>query len=81
MRGDRLGREREPFVHRAAFIGLDVTESDPAQPLRVDDFGNRGGHRREQWSLAGVKEQGLIGIDEKLVESESDRFGDSRDQG
>ena len=33
----RLGRGGKPLVHRAAFVGLEMAEGDPAQALGRDD--------------------------------------------
>ena len=41
VRDLRLRRDRQPLVHRAAFVGLVVAEGDPAQPLGRDDAGER----------------------------------------
>ena len=37
VRRRRLRRDREPFVHRAALVGLEMAEGDPAQALGRDD--------------------------------------------
>ena len=42
-----LGRGREPHVHRAALVGLDVAEGDPAQRLDRQHRGHRLGDQRE----------------------------------
>ena len=65
------GRRREPHVHRAALVGLDVAERDPAQRLDRQDRGHRLGDEREHPADAGVEEQRLVGGDEELVEGEA----------
>jgi hypothetical protein len=60
----------EPFAERAALVGLDVTEGDPAQAADVHHAGHRLGDGREQRPLAAVEEQGIVRIDQELVERE-----------
>jgi hypothetical protein len=51
-------RDREPLVHRAAFVGLVVAEGDPAQPLGRDQPADRRADERETsaepvWNSSG----------------------------
>src|SRR4029079_1157934 len=76
----RVRRSSEELVHRAALVGLEVAEHDPAQPLDGRDGRDRLGDEREHPARTGVVEQRLVGVDEELVESESRRpdLGDER---
>ena len=62
-------------VHRAALIGLQVTERYPAQFLDRPHLVDRLRNDREQSSRPRVKQQWLIAVDQELVEHEV-RFGD-----
>ena len=76
----RAWRGSEEFVHRAAFVGLHMSKGDPAKPFKRNDTGNRLRHEREHASRAGVKDERLVGVDEKLIEREASRrsLGDAR---
>ena len=75
-RGDlpaqRLGawRRRQPFVERAAFVGLEVREADVAQPLDRQHAADGLAHEREQPPRPGVEEQRRVVDDQVLVEIE-----------
>jgi hypothetical protein len=75
------GARGEPQVHRAAFVGLDMAEADPAQPLERDEAGDCVAHGREQTAMAGVEEQGLVAEHQILVEGEAGRRRDLGDIG
>ena len=62
-------------VHRAALIGLQVTERYPAQFLDRSYLVDCLRNDREQSSRPRVKQQWLIAVDQELVEHEV-RFGD-----
>ena len=81
VRDLRIRRDREPFVHRAAFIGLVMAEGDPAQPLGRHDAAERIVVERKHLAQAGVEHQRLVTEDEKLIEGEAGRRGDARDEG
>jgi hypothetical protein len=72
------GRGGEELVHRAALVGLDVRERDPAQLLDRQHLGNRLAHARKQSPHAGVVKQRLVRVHEELVEREAGR-ADLRD--
>jgi hypothetical protein len=72
----RARRHAEPFVHRAAFIGLDVTEADPAQRLDRDEPADRFRQGREHGAQAAMKQHRLFGADQKMIEGETDRRRD-----
>ena len=61
----------QPQVHGSAFVGLEVTEADPAEAL--DGHERRHGFRelREHAPVAGVEEQWLVVDDQKTVEGEA----------
>ena len=63
----------EPLAERAALVGLDVAERDPAQPAQVGDPRRRQGDRGEQGALAAVEQERLVGVDQELVEGEPAR--------
>ncbi len=67
------GRRRgvEPFREGSALVGLDVAEGDPAQPAQVHDAGRGGRDGRVEGALAAVEEQGLVRVDQELVEGEA----------
>ena len=67
------GARGEELVHRAALVGLDMAERDPAQPLDGHDPGDRLGHEREHGPRSGVEQQRFVGGDEELVEREPGR--------
>jgi hypothetical protein len=73
VRDGRLRRRGEPLAQRAALVGLDVAEGDPAQAAYLHHPGDSLGDGREQRPLAAVEEQRLLGIDEELVEGEAVR--------
>ena len=54
--GGRRGRQKH--VHRAALVGLDVAEGDPAQLLQRDDPVDGLRHQREQLALPVWKRNG-----------------------
>jgi len=61
-------RCREPLVERAAFVHLEVAPAYPPQRGRIDDARYGVPHFREHPAHAGVKKQGLIVLDEEMVE-------------
>ena len=63
----------EPLIHRAAFVGLDVAEGDPAQSFNRNDSRNSLRNKREQCSKTGVEKQWFFGLDQELIERESIR--------
>ena len=69
----RLRRGSEPRLECAALVGLDMAETDPAQPCQVEDASRRRRDRWEQSGLSAVKEERLLGVDQKLIEGESGR--------
>ena len=68
-----LGRRRggQPLVHRAALVGLDVAEADPAQPVDREHLADGLGHEREHPPGAGVEQQRLVAVEQVLVEGEA----------
>ena len=81
---DHLGARcrREQLVHRAAFVGLDMSERDPAQLVDIaEDPPDRVGHQREQRPHAGVEQERFLAAHEKLVEDEPRGRGHVRDVG
>lgn len=81
MRGSRLRRCRQPFIHRFAFVGLDVAERNPSQPVDRDNSAGRCRNRREQESLPAMEQKRLVGVDQKLVEGQAARTCRSRYEG
>ena len=81
VRGRRLRRDRQPFVHRAAFVGLEMAEGDPAQALGRNDAAKRVAVERKHLAQAGVEHQRLVAEDEELVEGEAGGRGDVRHVG
>ena len=75
----RARRRREPFVHRAAFVGLDVTEADPAQLFDRDEPADRFGQGREHGAQPAMEQHRLGGADEEMIEGEAGRRGDVGD--
>ena len=76
MRGRRLRSYGQPFVHGAAFVGLEMAEGDPAQLLRRQDARQCLAVEREHLAQAGVEHQRLVAHDEELVEGEAGRRRD-----
>ena len=73
-----MRRAAEPRIHRAAFVGLDVTEADPAQRLDRDEPADRlrtSGNmaRSPQWNSIGSAAR-----IEKMIEGEAGRRRDVR---
>src|SRR5262249_45995511 len=60
VRGRRLRREREPFVHRAALVGLEMPERDPTQPTRRHDAAQCVAMDRKHVSKTGMEHQRLV---------------------
>ena len=77
----RLRRDREPFVHRAALVGLEMAEGDPAQALGRDDAADGVAVERKHLAQAGVEHQRLVAEHEELVEGEAGGRGDVRHEG
>src|SRR5262249_51177398 len=71
VRRGRVGRRREPFIERTAFVRLHVAEGYPAQPLQIDDSCGRRANAGKQKALPAVEQQRLVSIDEELVEGNS----------
>jgi hypothetical protein len=63
--------DREPFVERAALIGLHVRKGDVPQTLDGNDLRYGLADEREHLARAGMKEQGGIISDEVLVKGEA----------
>ncbi len=59
MRGFRPRRDRQPFIHGAAFIGLEMPEGDPAQLFGRYQAADGVAREGEHLAQAGVEEQGL----------------------
>jgi hypothetical protein len=68
-----LGSGGQPFVERAAFVGFDVAEGDPAQPPQVEEARHGLETGGKQRALAAVEEQRLPRVDQELVEGETTR--------
>jgi hypothetical protein len=75
----RARRHAEPLVHRAAFVGLDVTEADPAQLFDRDEPADRFGQGREHATQPAMEQHRLVGADEEMIEGEAGRRGDVGD--
>ena len=75
VRDLRVRGDREELVHRAAFVGLDMAERDPAQACERHDAGDGLRHQRKHPPRAGVEERRLVGVDEELVEREAPGCG------
>src|SRR5581483_267219 len=70
----RFGRRRQPFVHGAAFVSLEMTECEPAQPIDWDDLAHSRRYNGEHPPMPAVKKQRLFTINEELVECEAGAF-------
>ena len=68
-----LRRRGEQLVHGAALVGFDMAEGDPAKPVERGDRGDGLGEEREGGPVSGMEEQGLLVVDEVLVEGEAGR--------
>ena len=71
------GRGGEPLVHRAALVGLDVAERDPAQRSTGTTRDDRVGHQREHRRGSRCGTAAARRRDEVLVEAEV-HLGDVR---
>ena len=71
MSGRRLWRNREPFVHRAAFVGLEMAECDPTQALDRNDAAQCIAIERKHSSETGMEHQRLVAENQKLIEGEA----------
>src|SRR5215468_12342848 len=60
VRGRCLRRDREPFVHRAALVGLEMPERDPTQAIGRHDAAQCIVIDRKHFSEAGMKHQRLV---------------------
>src|SRR5262245_1795453 len=69
--GQRLRCDSEPFVHRPALVGLEMTERDKAQALRRNDSAEGVAIERKHFSQTGVEHQRLVPENEKLIEGET----------
>ena len=67
----RLRRDGQEFVHRAAFVGLEMREGEVAQAAHRQHGFDRGARRFEDAAQAGVEEQRLVVDDQILVEREA----------
>jgi hypothetical protein len=66
-----LRRDCQPLVHRATFIGFEVTISNPAQTFRGDNALQRIEVQREHLAQAGVKHDRLVCEHKELIESDT----------
>lgn len=77
----RVGSDRQELVHRAALVGLDVTERNPPQPLHRHDPFDGLAHGREHRAVPRVEQERLVVVEQELVEGEAgrpDRRGEGR---
>lgn len=76
----KLGRRRrrQPFIHRTAFICLNVSKTKPAQLFHGHDCGNRSGNQREHFSQPAVKQQRFITDDQEVIKGKTCGCGDFR---
>jgi hypothetical protein len=72
-------RGLQPQVERAAFVGLEMAEADPAQALERHDRGHGRTDGGEQLAVSGVEQQRLVAEHEELVEVEPGGRGDLGD--
>ena len=66
-----VGSVGQEEVHGTAFVGLDVTEGDPSQGLRIDDLRHGIADQRIQLTHAGVEQERLLVADKELVERQT----------
>ena len=59
-------RDREKFVHRTAFVGLQVSKGYPTEPLKRNDTGNCLRHERRHATWASVEKEWVVSVYEKL---------------
>src|ERR1041385_4879873 len=78
-RGLSLRRHAQPFVQRATFIRLEMTETDPAQLCRVDNPCYGVTSYVEHFSEAGVHQKRLFVLNQKLIEFNLVGGDESRD--
>src|SRR5215813_109122 len=60
VRGRRLWRDREPFVHRAALVGLEMPERDPTQAIGRHNAAQCIAIDRKHFSEAAMEHQRLV---------------------
>ena len=63
-----LGRQLQPLVERADFVGFKVTPGDVAEFRRINQRGHGFPQRREHPLESRVKEQRLLVANEEMVE-------------
>jgi hypothetical protein len=65
----------QKFVHRPTFVGLDMPETDPSQPLQRHDSSDCLRHQRKHAPPASMEQHRFVGIDKELVEGEASGRG------
>src|SRR5215472_13209871 len=63
VRGRRLRRDREPFVHRAALVGLEMTKRYPTQAIGRHDAVQCVAIDRKHSPKTGMEHQRLVAED------------------
>ena len=66
----RRGREREPLVQRAAFVGFEMAEADMADGRGIDQARHGLAQLGEHGAKPRMEQQGLVIADEEVVEAE-----------
>src|SRR5215470_4121379 len=71
VRGRRLRCDREPFIHRAALVGLEMAECDPTQAFGRHDAAQCAAIDSKHFSQTGVEHQRLVAENEELIEGKA----------
>ena len=66
----RMRGSGKPLIHRATFIGLEVTKTEPAQFLEWDNLGNGFRDQRKHLPQPAVEQQRFVAKDHKVIERE-----------
>ena len=68
--GLSMGRQCQPFVQRAALVGFEMAEADPADARGLHNSCHCLAHQREHLLHAGMVEECFVVNDKELIELE-----------